>query len=42
MLDRLLVELESEVQEGMVVHKRQAVWVLTLFMSKATPGVSYQ
>jgi hypothetical protein len=46
-LNRILVELESEIQEeqvqaGLVVHKHQVVWVLTLFVSKARPGSSHQ
>jgi hypothetical protein len=47
MLDRVPVEPESEiqeekVQEGRVVYKRQVVWVLTLFVSKTSPGASHQ
>jgi hypothetical protein len=33
---------EEKVQEGRVVHKCQVVWVLTLFVSKVSPGASHQ
>jgi hypothetical protein len=42
MLDCILEEPELKIQEGIVVYKRQVVWVLILFVSKASPGASHQ
>jgi hypothetical protein len=46
LLDHVHEEPESEiqeeqVQEDIVVHKHQVVWVLTLCVSKANPGASH-
>jgi hypothetical protein len=29
-------------RRSMVIHKHRVVWVLTLFVSKASPGTSHQ